>query len=71
MRRKMFSVASSTQSVLNGLDGSEMRIPPLEPMVSHWPMGISQYRGRLEVDINDRIDEYISSPSPWSSLTNF
>lgn len=57
----MLADASSTQSILNGLDGSEMRIPPLEPMFSHWPMGISQYRERLEVDVNLRIDKYVSA----------
>lgn len=56
----MFADSSSTVSVLNGLDGSEIRVPPLEPLFSHWPMGISQHRERLQLDISARIDEYVS-----------
>lgn len=58
-KTKMFTVASSPRAILDGLNGSEIRIAPLEPMFTHWPMAINQHRERLEVDVNARIDSYV------------
>jgi hypothetical protein len=57
---KITSIENSPQSILDSLDGSHIYIPSLERMFTHWPLGVSSHRRRLECAVDTRIDLSVS-----------
>lgn len=55
----MFTIGRSSRFTFDGLNGSEIRIPTLEPMLAHWPMGINKDQAKLELDVDARIDLFV------------